>query len=106
MKYVLVDAFSSYRMRYAVGVPDDLPDDKAKEWAMDSVTCEEVEEFSQFHIGEQISSTRIMDEKEYIRQYNEDNDYLTSWNDDMKKRCVLVLDDEGEIVSGKANWGG
>lgn len=106
MKYVLVDAISSYRMRYAVGVPDDLPDDKAKEWAMDSVTCEEVEEFSQLHIGEQISSTRIIGDKEYIRQYDEDNDYLRSWNDDMKKRCVLVLNDVGEIVSGKANWGG
>lgn len=105
MKYVLVDAISSYRMRYAVAVPDDLPDDKAKEWAKDSVTCEEVQEFSQDHMGEQISSARIIDEKEYIRQYNEDNDYLLHWPDDRKLSAALILDEKGEIIGNKADWG-
>lgn len=104
MKYVLVDAIMTYRMRYAVAVPDDLPNDKAREWAMDSVTCEEVKEFSQLPLGEQISSTRIMDEEEYIRQYDEDNDYLKGWDAASKLSQALILDDEGEIVANKADW--
>jgi len=103
-KYILVDAVSSFRMRYAVAVPDDLPDDKAKEWAMDSVTCEEVQEFSQEHIGEQISATRILSEDELIKQRLEDEPYLSAWSESKLLDCVLVLDDEGNITSGKANW--
>jgi hypothetical protein len=100
-KYILVDAISSFRIRYAVAVPADFDDEKAKEWAGDSVTCEDVEEFSQEHIGEQISSMRTLSEEELLAQFVEDNDYLQSWSDDMKLRCVCVLDKDGNIVSGQ-----
>ena len=101
LKYVLVEAISSFRERYCVAVPADLPDQKAKEWAMDSVTCEELEEFSQLHIGEQISSTRILSEDEVIKQFDEDNDYLVSWNRDMKLRNIAILDSNGDYVNGQ-----
>jgi hypothetical protein len=104
MKYVLVDAISSFRQRYAVAVPDELTDKEATNWAMDTVTCEDAEEFSQLHIGEQISSTRIMSKGELLEQFDEDNDYLRNWSDDMKLRCVCVIDKDGEIVSGRASW--
>jgi hypothetical protein len=71
---------------------------------MDTVTCEDAEEFSQLHIGEQISSTRIMSKGELLEQFDEDNDYLRNWSDDMKLRCVCVIDKDGEIVSGRASW--
>lgn len=100
MKYVMVDAISSFRERYLVAVPDDFDDAKAEEWAMDSVTCEDVEEFSQLHIGEQISSTRVMTREEVLAQFDKDNDYASSWNDDMKLRNALVLDKDGNVVSG------
>lgn len=106
MKYVMVDAISSFRMRYVVGVPDELSDGQARDWAMDSVTCEEVQEFSQEHIGEQISSSRVIDRDEYMAVFNQDNGYLESWDDEMKLRCVLELDKDGNIVSGQANWKG
>lgn len=104
MKYVLVDAISSFRQRYAIAVPDDFSNEKAKEWAGDTVTCEDAEEFSQYHMGEQISSMRVMSKEELLAQFNEDNDYLLSWSDDMKLRCVCVLDKDGNIVSGHAKW--
>ena len=106
MKYVLVDAISSFRQRYAVAVPDELTDETAKEWAMDTVTCEDAEEFSQLHIGEQISSTCILSEEELLKQFDEDNDYLRNWSNDKKLQCVCVIDTDGKIVSGLANWKG
>ena len=96
----MVDAISSFRERYLVAVPDDLADVTAQEWAMDSVTCEDVEEFSQLYIGEQISSTRVMTREEVLDQSDKDNDYLSSSNDDMKLRNALVLDKDGNVISG------
>ena len=104
MKYVLVDCISSFRQRYAIAVPDDFSNEKAKEWAGDTVTCEDAGEFSQQHIGEQISSMRVMNEEELLAQFDEDNDYLRAWSEDMKLRCVCVFDKDGNIVSGKPNW--
>ena len=76
MKYVIVDAIISYRMRYTVAVPDSVPDKDAKEWAMDSVTCEEAKEFSQDWMGEYIASTRITNKEDVLKTFDEDNDYL------------------------------
>jgi len=104
MKYVLVDAISTFRQRYAVAVPDTLCDEKAKEWAMDTVTCEDAEEFSQLWLGETISSTKVMGKEELLEQFDEDNDYLRDWSDEQKLRCVCVIDINGDIVSGKASW--
>ena len=80
---VLVECISTFRMRYVVEVPKGK-----KEWAMDTVTMNEAEEFSQEHIGEQILSHRVIDNAEYLRLFAEDNAYLNSWNDDMKFRFV------------------
>jgi len=96
MKYVLVDAISMFRERYAVAVPDSLDDKTAQEWAKDSVTCNDVEEWSQYHIDEVISSTRVLSKEELLAQFDEDNDYLRPWSEDMKMRNVLVLNNEGE----------
>ena len=93
MKYVLVDAISTFRMRYAVAVPDSLTDEEAITWAKDSVTMEECEEFSQYHIGESISSTSILSKESLLSQFDKDNDYFTSWPEDVKMRCVKVLVD-------------
>jgi hypothetical protein len=104
MKYVLVDAISMFRQRYAIAVPDELSDEKAKEWASDTVVCEDAEEFSQLHLDETISSTRILSKEELLTQFDEDNDYLQNWSDDQKLRCVCVINEDGDIVSGKASW--
>ena len=100
-KYVLVDAISMFRMRYAVAVPEELSDAQAMEWAGDSVTCEDAEEFSQASLGETISSYRVCSQEELLKQFDQDNDYLQSWDVDKKLGCVLVLDKKGHIVSGQ-----
>lgn len=79
MDWVLVDCVSTFRTRYMVQVP------KGKaEWALDTVTMEEAEEFSQEHLGEQISSHRVVSREELLEICDKDNDYTKSWDDDKK----------------------
>jgi len=92
MKYVLVDTVSTFRIRYAVGVPDNLTDDEAISWAKDSVTMEECEEFSQYHIGESISDANILTKESLLSQFDKDNDYFTDWPEDKKLQYVKVID--------------
>jgi hypothetical protein len=80
---VLVECVSTFRMRYVVEVPKGK-----KEWAMDTVVMQEVEEFSQEHLGEQIVSHRVIDDNEYLRLCDEDNAYLKSWSDEQKFRFI------------------
>jgi len=93
MKYVLVDTISTFRIRYAVAVPESLSDNEAISWAKDSVTCEEVEEFSQYHIGESISDATILDKESLLSQFDKDNDYFTNWPEDKKLQYVKVMVD-------------
>lgn len=84
-EYVLVEAISQYRMRYVVEVP------KGKtEWALDSVTCQEVDEFSQLHLGEVITSHRVIDRTEALQLCDEDNSYCKSWDDDKKMKTFVT----------------
>lgn len=94
-KYVIVTAISSYRIRYTIPVDElqklneDVPVDGHEiEWAEDSVTCQDVEEFSQLHIGESIIDSRIVDEQEMLRMFDADNDYLNSWTKERKIEYV------------------
>lgn len=80
---VLVDCVSIFRIRYAVEVPVGK-----KEWALDTVVMNEAEEISQEHLGEQIVSHRIITDEEYLRVFNQDNDYLDSWNDEDKRKYI------------------
>lgn len=91
---VMVECVSTFRMRYVVEVPKGK-----KEWALDTVTMNEAEEFSQEHLGEQIFSHRVIDKEEYLRVFNEDNHYLSSWKDDDKfSRFITKINEDGDIV--------
>ena len=79
-KYVLVDTVLSYRIRYVI----ELDDTEPNEYALDAVVCNEATEFSQEVIGEHIVSYRQVTEEEVIRLCDEDNDYLKSWDNQMK----------------------
>jgi len=79
-EYVVVTAISTHRMRYAVPMDelqkineDYIVDPK---WALDLVTCEDVEEFSQLHVGEQIIDSVVMTEDEILELYDKDNEWL------------------------------
>jgi hypothetical protein len=99
-KYVMVDTVSQFRMRYVVEVPDDVEnptwirDDvenpigrypcTPEAYASDSVTCEDVREFSQEHIGETIVSTREVSLEEAIAQWRKDNGgAFDVWSDEL-----------------------
>jgi len=88
-RYVVVTCVSTFRERYCVPLSKlqesftevDIMNDPAKqiEWANDLVTCEEVKEFSQSHLGEQILDTFILDEERVLQLFDRDNDYLKDW---------------------------
>jgi hypothetical protein len=100
-KYVLVETLSQYRMRYVIEVPDDHNDGEvpcsAITWAEDTVTMEEMKEFSQKWLGETIIGSREIDKPEILRLCDEDNGYLTSWTDEEKiERLVTPIGYKGE----------
>jgi len=82
MPKYLVETLSIYRMRYVVEA------DEATH-ATDEVVMNNIDdEFSQKHLDEIVSSVREIDDKEYLRLFNEDNDYLMSWNDEQKFKFI------------------
>lgn len=84
-EFVLVECMSTFRMRYVVEVP------KGKaEWALDTVTMNEAEEFSQAHLGEQIVSSRVVTEDEVIKLVDEDNSYLNTWTREQKLERLVT----------------
>jgi hypothetical protein len=89
MSIVLVECVSMFRMRYAVETPDDHP-----EWALDTVTLEEVEEFSQEHLGETIVSHRVISREDLLALHNIDHAYLTTaWTEEQKLQSVYKITD-------------
>lgn len=87
-KFVLVETISQYRMRYVIEVPDDHNDREvpctAIQWAEDSVTMEEMKEFSQKWLGETITSSREVTKEEILKICDEDNNYCSTWDNDKK----------------------
>lgn len=85
MPKYLVETISMHRIRYVVEC-------ESAERAKDTVTLNETEEFSQLHIDELITSAREIDDAEYVRVFDEDNDYLSGWSEEEKFKYVHVLD--------------
>lgn len=99
MAYVMVDAISQFRMRYVVQVPDHLSEKEQIEWAQDTVTCEEAEEFSQLHLGELISTTKTLTQEEVFSTFKQDNEYLSSWTDEQILKYVTKIDEDGKVLN-------
>lgn len=97
-RYVVVTTTSSFRQRYAIPVSRlqelntdiDITKDPVKqiEWANDSVTMEEVKEFSQKWLGETITDTFILDEERVLQLFDRDNDYLSEWEKEKKLEWI------------------
>ena len=85
MPKYLVETIDFFRMRYVVEC-------ESAEHAKDIVTMKEVEEFSQLYLDETITSTRIIDDAEYLRMFDEDNDYLKAWPEEQKFKYVHKVD--------------
>jgi hypothetical protein len=87
-KYVVVTVIGQFRIRYAIPMDElqalnpDMPVDP--KWALDSVTCQEVEEFSQEHLGETIIDHAVLEEAEILKLFDTDNKYLSGWPTEQK----------------------
>jgi hypothetical protein len=82
-KLVMVEELCTFRHRYVVELGDNDP----PEWAEDSVVCktpDDFHEFSQYHVGDQILSHRVISEEEYLTMFDKDNDYLKEWPTERK----------------------
>jgi len=76
-----------FRMRYVIEAEN-------VEHAKDEVTMNvgELAEFSQHHVDEVITSSREIDDTEYLHQFDEDNEYLKDWTEGQKFSFVNVID--------------
>jgi hypothetical protein len=78
-EFVLVETVQMFRHRYVVEVPVGK-----SEWALDTVTMQQAGEFSQEHLGETITSHRVVSRDEILSLCDRDNDYAKSWTDEHK----------------------
>jgi hypothetical protein len=88
-EFILVETISQHRMRYLVEVPEGKTS-----WAEDTVTMEQAKEFSQKHLGDVITSSRVISKKDAIKLFKEDNDYLKNWNDEQVMRSGFTTIEE------------
>lgn len=72
MPKYLVEAISTFRMRYVVEA-------ECVEHAADEVTMGDALEFGQKHLGETITSMWEVSDAEICDLFFEDHDYLSSW---------------------------
>jgi hypothetical protein len=88
MTKFLVETVSMFRMRYVIEANN-------AEHAKDEVAMNkgnDLYEFSQLHIDEMVTSVREIDQAEYLRQFDEDNEGLKDWTDEDKLSFVNVID--------------
>ena len=83
MPKYLVETISMHRIRYVVEC-------ESADHAKDVVTMNEAEELSQLHLDELITSAREIDDAEYLRLFDEDNDYLKDWDEERKFKFVNI----------------
>jgi hypothetical protein len=90
-EWVLVEALSQFKVTYMVEVP------KGKaEWALDTVTMEDAQEFSQEHLRptDIILGHRVVSKEEALRLCDEQNEYSSTWDEETKiKNFFTTLED-------------
>lgn len=90
-KLVMVETLSQFLHRYVVELPDDAPNFKATDHVLFN---SEAKEMSQNHLGEMDLSTREITKEEYLRLFNEDNEYLSQWSDEAKLNLINKLPED------------
>ena len=89
-KLVMVDCISQFRIRFAVEVEDNI------DHALDEVIMKENDqyfhEFSQEHLGMMPISHREINKEEYLKMFDQDNDYLKSWTEEQKLNFINTID--------------
>ena len=86
-KLYMVETISIFRHRYVINAHE-------ASHAEDEVTCNltELQEFSQKHVDELITSTREISATDYMTLFDEDNAYLKSWDYSQKTKFINEID--------------
>lgn len=90
MALYLVETVSMFRMRYVIDCKDETH-------ATDTVITGDagdgkiVNELSQMHIDENITSVRKISMPEYMEIFDKDNDYLQSWSKEQKRNMITKV---------------
>ena len=87
-KLVMIDTISQHRVRFVIELNDDEPVDFALNELNDRIDDPEFTEFSQEHLGNVFFSHREISKEDYLRLFDEDNDYLSSWSEDQKLKFI------------------
>ena len=92
-KLVMVDVLSQFRIRYCVEVEDDL------DHALDEIIMRESDanfkEFSQQHLMPTVFlSHREINKEDYLRMFDEDNNYLRDWSEEKKLSFINIINYE------------
>ena len=92
-KLVMVDVLSQFRIRYCVEVEDNIYH------ALDEIVVNESDanfvEFSQQHLEPTvILSHREITEDEYLKMFDEDNNYLETWTKEQKLKFINKINYE------------
>ena len=104
-KYAIATVISSFRQRYVIPTEAlqemnekiDLDEAHAKQWLEESVISEEVKEFSQKWLGEQVIDIEVVDEKKILDTFDKDNDYLVDWSTEKKIEFIRKWEDKKEM---------
>lgn len=88
MPKYLIETISTSRHRYVFEANNEQ--DAINE--MDYLDCDDIKEFSQLHIGEDVSHSREISDEEYMELFNEDNEYFSRWTDELKLSLINKID--------------
>ena len=93
-RYVVTTVISTHRMRYVIPMSELAEEGvmptvaEAISWTNDSVTMEEVEEFSQHWMGENIVDTFVLDEERVIQLLDRDNPHVADMTKEEKLKQI------------------
>lgn len=97
-RYVVLTAVSSFRQRYVVPISEvqkwneevKATDKLSEQWVAEAVDGEEINEFSQKWIGEQVLDSTILEEEEILALWQKDNPDVTETDIPMSRRLSMI----------------
>ena len=95
MNKYMVETISIHRIRYVVEAKEAT---HATDEVVMRLSNADFDEFSQYHVDEVISSVREINDDEYLKMFDEDNDYLKNWSDEQKFGFVQKIDYGNEAL--------
>lgn len=84
-KLYLVETVSMFRMRYVV---EAYEEGHALDEVVMNIGQDDLKEFSQIHIDENIFSSRELSAKDFMELFEKDNGYLKDW--DIAKKMSFI----------------